>query len=160
MKFYKLKGDSHSISITWVLEGTSVRVITHFSVFINSQISISEPDLRYSPSVLKDLNFLVFSIEFPEGLEDCATSKFDNPCIHFPRFFNDSPNRRILSFQNKKFAPASQQITSSSGPVTLFDENTNTIVISSMDHFMSHVTKTEGSKLRVSQFQCGLNGET
>ena len=160
VKFHKLKGDSQTTSIEWVLEGTSIRVITHFSLFKNALLPISEPDLRYISKELKDLNFLVFTIEFPEGLEDCATSKFDDPCVHFPRFFNDSPNRRILSFQTQKFAPPTQQVTYSTGPVTLFDENSNTIIISSMDQFMSHVTKAKGTKVRVSQFRCGLNGET
>ena len=150
VKFSKLKGDSKTISIEWMLEDTSIRVITHFSLFNKCILPIKEPDLRYAPKQLTDLNFIVFSIEFPDGLSNCSTEKFVKPIVHFPRFFNDSPNRRVLSYKNRKFAPASQQLIASSGPVTLFDENTNTLVISSMDQFVTHVTRIKGENLRVS----------
>ncbi len=159
VKFNKLEGDSNSISIEWMLQDTSIRIITHFSIYKNSNLPIDEPDLKYVPKELANLNFMVFSVEFPDGLEKTATNNFNKPSVHFPRFFNDSPNRRVLSFQNRKFSPASQQLISSSGPVTLFDESINTLVISPMDQFATHVTRIKGSDLRVSQFQCGLNGE-
>ncbi|MBN2157239.1 MAG: hypothetical protein JW776_14435 [Candidatus Lokiarchaeota archaeon] len=159
LSFTNLQSKNKSISIEWILEGSSIRVITHFSLFMNGILSIQEPDLKYSSVEENELNFIVFSIEFPDGLENTTTNNFNIPCIQFPVFFNDSPNRRVLCFKNRKFSPPSQQILPTSGPVTLFDENLNTIVISAMDQFVTHLTGLEGSDARVSHFKCGLNGE-
>ena len=159
VSFENFRGESQTISIEWKLEDTPIRIITHFSLFRNGILSVKEPDLKYTPSELKNFNFIVFSVEFPNGLNNTTTLNFNDPCVQFPHLFNDSPNRRALSFKNRKFSPPSQQLISSSGPVTLFDEDMNTIIISSMDHFVTHVTNLDGLNSRVSQFQCGLNGE-
>lgn len=152
--FQGMEGDFKRISVEWTLEGEYIPVITHFDLYRDCTIRAFEPDLSCKEEVVRNLNFILFSVVFPSGLHNCSTGAFDTLSVNFPCFTNESPNQRMLTFKDSLMAPPSRDVAVTSGPRLFFDEDFNTFLICSADEFMIH-----RSSVRDNHIACGLNGE-
>lgn len=155
-EFLGLKGICNRITIEWTLELTGIRLISHFGLFKNCQLKTKEPDLKYKSGMKNGINFIVFSLEFPDGLENCTTGQFSKPIFKFPCFQNESDNKRIFSYKNEIFSPPAREVSHTNAPVIFFDDNLNTILITALDNFMINLITIENSNFKIA---CGLDGE-
>lgn len=152
--FKGLEGDFKRVSVEWALEEKPVRVITHFDLYTNCTFTAFEPDLRHKEEVVKDLNFILFTVEFPDGLKNCSTGDFNTLSVNFPYFNNDSLNQHMLTFKESIMSPPSRDAAVTSAPRIFFDNYFNTLLISSADEFMIHLSSVNDSRIA-----CGLSGE-
>lgn len=152
--FQGMEGDFKRLSVEWTLEGESVPITTHFDLYQNCTIRVFEPDLRHEEEIIQDLNFILFSVAFPSGLQNCSAGSFETLSVNFPCFINESPNQRMLTFKDSLMAPPSRDVVVTSGPRLFFDDDLNTFLISSTDEFMIHLTSVIGANIAA-----GLNGE-
>jgi hypothetical protein len=148
------KGDQHNKTLLWTLDNTEINVITRFVWFTDCQLEIKEPDLVPKTEVLKNLNFIIFELEFPDGLDNCTTGVLNDQIIQFPCLENNSPNIRFLTFINGIFSPPTNKAVSTNGPRVFFDVDFNTFLITAVDDFMPHFNTYSNSVL-----SAGLEGE-
>ncbi|NHJ02459.1 MAG: hypothetical protein EAX86_10015 [Candidatus Heimdallarchaeota archaeon] len=87
-------------------------------------------------------SFILFEQQFLEEFNEVSTGNFyDLSCI-FPCFENRSPNRKIFTFRNDLFAPPTDKLEKpTTGPVMLYDNDLNTIILSSLNNFLLGVIK-------------------
>lgn len=149
-----LKAECRVYSVLWQLEGADIKIITNFMVFTNGQIEMQDPDLSKKNEIIPNLNFIVFELEFPDGLDKCATGILNNQMVHYPCLENESPNKRFLTFINGIFSPPSNKAITTNGPRIFFDLDFNTFLISPLDNFMPHFNTYSNSVL-----SAGLEGE-
>ncbi len=152
--FRGLSGDFKRITVEWTLEENPVRLITHFDMYNNCTLKVEESDLHNTEVVIEDLNFILFTLEFPDGLASCSTGDFNTLSVNFPCFNNESSNQRMLTFKNSMFSPPSRSATVTDAPRIFFDNDCNTFTLSSADEFLIHLSSVNDSHIA-----CGLNGE-
>ena len=110
-------GKFNLIKIKWQLEGREDEILTNFYLFIEN-------------------NFIIFELVSPKELKNLKRGKFKNPVSHFPCFENQSPNKRILSYQNGIFFPPTRKLGSNMAPAMFYDDKTNLFVLTSMNNFL------------------------
>lgn len=147
-------GEIQKYSIIWQLEGTDIKIVTNIMVFKKGIIEMEDPDLPKKNETITNFNFIVFELEFPDGLDNCSTGVLNNQIIHYPCLENESPNKRFLTFINGIFSPPSNKAITTNGPRIFFDSDFNTFLITPLDNFMPHFNTYSNSVL-----SAGLEGE-
>ncbi|MCP4762554.1 MAG: hypothetical protein GY870_12305 [archaeon] len=153
-KFPNLKGKSSRITVNWTLENETINLITHFDLYKNCFFKTEDPDLRSSEVTIENINLILFTIEFPDGISNCSTNDYTINSINYPCFKNQSPNNRMYSFKNVTFAPGYRGPKPTTSPRIFFDDNLNTFAVSSADNFMVHTNSVNNKWIN-----CGLEGE-
>ncbi len=129
---------------------------------------IPQTELEFATSFLyfQDKDYIIFESNFEFiPIEELATGAFEKPSFVFPSFLNQSPNRRIITFKNSKFAASQRNFRFALAPVMFFDDQTNTILLSSLDHHLTNgIAKTplkesETESKNEYRVECGFNGE-
>ncbi|MHA1253425.1 MAG: hypothetical protein ACTSRP_25845, partial [Candidatus Helarchaeota archaeon] len=120
-------GKYRLFSLKWLLMDSDKRIITNFYQYFDS-------------------NFIIFEQKFPDEI-DTGIGKFDIPITHFPRFINDSPNKRIFLFKNTIFSPPSSKKLPTSGPIMHYDDDLQSFIISPLNNFLvSIINETKKMK--------------
>ncbi|MHA1620188.1 MAG: hypothetical protein ACTSVZ_13000, partial [Promethearchaeota archaeon] len=129
---------------------------------------IPQTKLQFATSFLyfQDRDYVIFESNFDtDPIDDLATGEFEKPSFVFPSFINQSPNRRIITFKNSKFAASQRIFRFALAPVIFFDDQKNTILLSSLDHHLTNgIAKTplkesETESKNDYRVECGFNGE-
>ena len=115
----------------------------------------STKSIKLTFKVYEHKNFLVFTLNAPEGLQNTATGDFEDLIVKFPSFLNKSPNTNIFTYRHSIFCPPSRKIDTTSAPVVLYDNELNCSIISPLDGFLNAAI-SEGNSGRIN---CGIQGE-
>jgi hypothetical protein len=109
------------------------------------QIPSSRIEFTTQIQVIKDHDSVLFSLRYNQAVvRSPANSDVDtenafksslNPI--FPIFTNESPNRRIFSFRDSVFCSPVRDFSLTHGPVVLFDDECNCILLSSLTNFFT-----------------------
>ncbi len=97
--------------------------------------------------------FAVLGFSLPEGMKDAATGDYNLPALAFalkPR--QEYP--RVFTFEMKAFAPPTHELIPTAGPVILYNDDLDTIIISPLDNFCVGLTSPKGGELLA-----GIEGE-
>lgn len=96
----------------------------------------------------------VITRSLPEGCSGCATGTFVEPGVMYPDIEVDPRYTRVLNFRMAAFAPPVLRPVRSYGPIILYDDDLNALVVSPMDHFFETVMWYEEGRVR-----SGVQGE-
>ncbi|MHA1336038.1 MAG: hypothetical protein ACTSPW_09825 [Promethearchaeota archaeon] len=122
---------------------------------IKYQLENTENHLITKIKRYQDKNFIIFELEFPNGLSEVATGNYGDLATSFPSFLNESPNKQVLTFRHAVFCPPERKLKPTSSPVILYDDELNTIVISPMAEFLNSAI----AKSKDGMINCGFQGE-
>jgi len=122
--------------IEYFLEDNATKIISHIKKYI-------------------DRNFIIFELNFPDGLQNTATGKYKHLISGFPSFKNKSPNKKVFTYRHSIFCPPSPKIKTTSAPVLLYDDDLNCLIISPLDKFLNVAISEEKN----GRINCGIQGE-
>ncbi|MHA1148849.1 MAG: hypothetical protein ACTSR8_11485 [Promethearchaeota archaeon] len=100
-------------------------------------------------------NFIIFELEFPDGLSNTHRGKYKNLITQFPSFLNKSFNTKIFTYRHAIFCPPNRKLEATSSPVVFYDDDLNTFTVCALDGFLNTVI-SQGRDKRIS---CGFQGE-
>ena len=93
----------------------------------------------------KDPQFLTFQTIFRDGLENTSTDSYEKPCLEFPIFTNKSNRSLLLSYEEGQ----------TSGPLLLYNEDLQTMILSSTMNFLTTINEVQKKSNKIS---LGLEG--
>lgn len=96
----------------------------------------------------------VITRSIPQGRQGVATGSFTDPGVEYPAMDVDPRYTHVLNFRMAAFAPPLMRPIRTYGPIVLYDDDLNTIVVSPMDHVFETVMWFEGGRIR-----SGVQGE-
>ncbi len=102
-----------------------------------------------------DKNYVIFELNFPDGLRNTATGNYKHLISGFPSFLNKSPNKKTFTYRHAIFCLPSRKIKATSAPVLLYDDNLNCVIISPLDKFLNAAISEEKN----ARINCGIQGE-
>lgn len=101
----------------------------------------AESDSVTTPDVVDSQTFswTIITRTAPDGLSGIATGSFTEPGLRYPDIEINPRYKYVLNFRMAAFAPPCMKPIRSYGPLVLYDEALNVLVISPMDHFFETV---------------------
>jgi len=99
--------------------------------------------------------YVVFGLEFPNGLSNTATGKYNELITSFPCFKNASPNTNIFTYRDAIFCHPSRGPKATSAPVVFYDDDLNCFIVSPLDGFLNTAISIEKDNF----VRCGIQGE-
>ncbi len=96
----------------------------------------------------------VLSYRVCEGVEDAARGDFFTPSLRHAAISVDPRFRHVLAFQLTPMLPPRRDPIRSQGPLVLYSDDLEVIVVSPLDHFFESLVYLEGGAV-----QLGLEGE-
>jgi hypothetical protein len=102
-------------------------------------------DLVFYTSVIvyPNSNYVIFDTSIPFYMPKLKTGIFEQANVIFPSFVNRSPNQRIVTFHQDCFCVPRRDFRVIFGPVCLFDDQKNTIIMSALDNFITNCIEKE-----------------
>lgn len=129
-------GGFKSVELKFQLEGQKTEIIVLFKIYEGKP-------------------FIIFEMEFPNGLGNTSLEKLGTPITSFPNFINEGPNKNILTWRNAIFAPPERKLLPTTSPVVFYDNELNIFIVSPLDGFLNALI----SKDKTDQIHCGIQGE-
>jgi hypothetical protein len=138
-------GKSTNLAWVWQIPGTDKRFQTVFHRFSTNP-------------------YIIFEVTAMAGLPDLQINStkpgpgtLANVC--FPVFENASYNKRIFTYRNGIFCPPQRDFVYTNGPVVLFDDARNCVMLSALNHFMTNGIQKQGEIASNYTIACGPSGE-
>jgi hypothetical protein len=101
------------------------------------KIPNSSLEIQTSIIQIHEKGLIVFEFNSQSALHSASSETFGKMNLQFPWFKNMSPNQRILAFKDSVFCPPQRNFKITHGPVLLFDDSLNVVLLSSLDKFLT-----------------------
>ena len=122
-------------------------------------IGDSEPVLETSILKSSDTHSLVFKTVFLKENSDSFVGNYQEPLCAFPCFKNNSHNLRIFTYRDMIFSPPLREFETVFAPVLFFDDNYNSVLLSSLNHFIQAQTHRRSNDDGVFRYYFGFESE-
>jgi hypothetical protein len=119
----------------------------------------SDPVLETSILKHAETHSLVFKTVFLKENPKSSIGNYQEPMCAFPCFKNNSHNLRIFTYRDMIFSPPMREFDSVFAPVLFFDDTYNSVMFSSLNHFIQAQTHRKANEDGVFRYYFGFEGE-
>ncbi len=110
-------GKYHDYLISWYSVDRDVLILTTIRIY-------QEPSC------------IMFRIDFPTGLEETKRENYENQCIQFPVFQNQSNRSLIFTYDQVNFSEPRDRFVNTSAPILFYNEDLDTFILSPTMNFL------------------------
>ncbi len=130
-------GSFHDYLISWYSVDRDVLILTTIRVYENPAC-------------------LMFRVEFPMGLEDCQRNSYEQQCVQFPVFRNQSNRSMVFTYDQVNFSEPRDEFVKTSAPIVFYNEDLETFILSpTMNFLVAWNSPNEKTK----EIRVGLEGK-